>query len=173
MLDIKFEGQKPNEDVVALFHKSHWSYLKSYFLSIFLIILPIVVYLISHSAQISVLFFIVCWASAIFSIGRIWYLWTNNIYLVTNIRVIALMQNGIFDRKFQESYLDSVCQVVANIKGMTRSMLDFGDVLVQTEAEMWLIDVEHPNVAKNAIFEALENHRKLSGSNKSDIVFKD
>jgi len=92
--------------------------------------------------------------------GRTWFLWSNNIFLVTNIRVIALVQEAIFKRKFREAYLDDVCQVEAVVNGLSRSIFNYGEVLVQTEAEMWLNCIERPYEAKQTIFEALEVRKR-------------
>lgn len=156
MLDIKFEGQKQGEEVVALFHRSIWSYLKSLLLLILLLILPIVAQLLFSYAPLTNVCIVIAVFAFIIIIARTWFLWTNNIFLVTNIRVIALVQDAIFKRKFREAYLDDVCQVDAVVSGVSKSMFNYGDVLVQTEAEFWLTNIETPYDAKQTIFEALE-----------------
>lgn len=160
MLDINFAGQKPEEEVMALFHISIWAYLRQMVVTVILIILPLPVYILSHNPQLGVVCWVLGWTLALYMMGRTWYLWSHNIVLVTNIRVIALVQDGIFSRHFKESYLDSICQVTARVKGPFRTTLDFGDVLVQTEAELWLESLEKPYDVKQSIFEAIEERKK-------------
>ncbi len=160
MLDIQFEGQKEGEEVFALFHKSLWSHLKTLIWTpIFIggVIWSVVSFGFSAPTSVALAIAVI---GLLYSIGRPVYLWANNLYLVTNLRIIALEQNGFLDRSLSESYLDDVCQVTANVRGPVAAMFGFGNVLVQTEAELWLKQVESPYDVKHAIFQAVEERKR-------------
>lgn len=92
-------------------------------------------------------------------IFKIWYLYTRTAVLITNMRVVAFIQKGIFFREKHEIYLSDICQISAQIKGLRQSMFNFGDVLVQTEKEMWLEDIEKPYEVNDALFNALRQKK--------------
>ncbi len=107
------------------------------------------------------------YAAWIFGIGftlmayfilRAWYCWNKSLFFITNLRVIALTQEGIFSQKKEESYLEDICQTAAKVKGFRQSIFHYGRVLVQTEAELWLEDIERPHEVNDAIFDAVRKH---------------
>lgn len=94
----------------------------------------------------------------VFALMRVKYMWNRSQFLITNLRVIALVQTGFFVREKHEAYLSDVCQVSAKVKGVFQSMFNYGRVLVQTETDLWLEDVEKPYEMNDALFNAV--HRK-------------
>lgn len=64
--------------------------------------------------------------------------WTNyylDVWVITNERLIALEQRGLFNRSVLELKLSRVQDVTANVKGMLHTLFDYGDVRVQTAGE--------------------------------------
>ena len=171
MIDIQFDGQKKNEEVVAVYRISVLHYFRSILLMILLLIIPVTLTVFWGLQSYTPILFIICLALLLSNMFRTWYLWHNSLFLVTNVRVIALTQEGFFNRKLRESYLESICQVTATVKGFMHTTFNFGKVLVQTEAEMWLEDIERPYQAKDAIFTAIREYKKEG--NKSKLIFSD
>ncbi len=158
MLNITFDGQKDGEKVIAVFHKSPVAYSKSILSGSLCIVLGIVFGIIANIPELIPLGVIL----AIMIFVRIWFLWAHNVYLVTNIRVVTVTQDRLFEIKFHESYLASICQVNARINGLLESAFNYGEVMVQTEGELWLKGVENPERVKTAIFKAIEQHKTES-----------
>lgn len=138
---------------------------------ILLLVAPLVITIFWSIQSYTFTLFVVCSILLLLTMFRTWYLWHNNLFLVTNVRVIALTQEGFFNRKLRESYLESICQVTATVKGFMHTTFNFGKVLVQTEAEMWLEDIERPYQAKDAIFTAIREYKKEG--NKSKLIFSE
>jgi hypothetical protein len=173
MIDIQFDGQKKNESVVGVYRISPLHYIKSIIVLMILILLPILITIFGGIKSYTTLLFVICLAIFFTNLFRTWYLWHNNLFIITNVRVIALTQEGFFDRKLRESYLESICLVTASIKGFLHTTFDFGKVLVQTEAEMWLEDIEKPYEAKDAIFNAIRDFKKNGNETKLNLVDDD
>jgi len=77
----------------------------------------------------------------------IWFLWNNGTYVVTNQRVIRIDQLGLFNRQISEAEIDKIQEISTEIKGPIRTMLNFGDVKIQTasrEGRVVLEDVVDP-----------------------------
>ncbi|MEX1123884.1 MAG: PH domain-containing protein [Patescibacteria group bacterium] len=77
----------------------------------------------------------------------IWFLWNNGTYVMTNQRVIRIDQLGIFRRQISEAEIDRIQEISTEIDGPIRTMLNFGDVKIQTasrEGRVVLEDVVDP-----------------------------
>lgn len=64
--------------------------------------------------------------------------WINyylDVWVVTNERMLALEQQGLFNRTVVEMRLSRVQDVTAHVKGIFHTVLDFGDVRVQAAGE--------------------------------------
>jgi hypothetical protein len=58
-----------------------------------------------------------------------------DIWIVTNFRIIAIVQRNIFNRTISEHQLEKIQDVSANQTGFWQTFFDFGDVEVQTASE--------------------------------------
>ncbi|MBI5421199.1 MAG: PH domain-containing protein [Parcubacteria group bacterium] len=86
--------------------------------------------------------------------------WTTNYYLdvvlITNRRLLKVEQKGLFARDIAEMRLERIQDISVDIMGLIPSLLNFGDLKVQTagEEEAFVIsDIPDPNGIKNTIFE--------------------
>ncbi len=171
MLEIEFDGQKEGEEVLALFHKSIWVFIKDFALAIFFLALPFIVLILKGATGVTSWSIVIGLFLFFYFGGRGLYLWSNNLFLVTNLRVISLNQSNFFSRRLEEAYLDEVSQVSAEIKGPIKTWLNFGQVMVQTEGQMFLEDVERPYIVKQAIFDSIRaggENRQKGGERRRD-----
>lgn len=159
MLEIEFDGQKEGEEVLALFHKHPMVFGRDILIALALLAI-IVISLINFgfSSTTSWAIFI-CLPLSILFLIRFYYLWSNNLFLITNTRIIAMVQKGFFSRRLEESYLDDICQVNARVYGFVHSWLDYGNVEIQTEGLQTLEDVEHPYDVKNAAYNVIRKFK--------------
>jgi hypothetical protein len=68
----------------------------------------------------------------IFMAFVIYYL---NVQIVTNKRVVDITQNGLLSHTVSELELSHIEDVTTEVKGLLPTMLNFGDVYIQTAAE--------------------------------------
>ena len=83
-----------------------------------------------------------------------------DIYLVTTHRVLDVAQKGMFSRTVSELDLSRVQDVTSEVKGMLRTILNYGDVFIQTasEKERFVFEeVAHPDDIRKRILELVEN----------------
>ena len=58
-----------------------------------------------------------------------------DIWIITNDRVISVEQKSLFSRVFSEKELDTMQDITSSVKGFLPTMLNYGDVYIQTAAE--------------------------------------
>jgi len=88
-----------------------------------------------------------------------WYL---DIWIVTDRRIINIEQHGLFGRTVSELMLYNVQDVTSQIKGFVRTVLDYGDIEIQTASErvrFTFDNVAHPNHVAKRILELAAGQR--------------
>jgi len=68
--------------------------------------------------------------ATLFFIG--WLDYYLDVAIITNERIVDIDQEGLFNRKVSELHFSKVQDATAEVKGIMRTMLNFGDVQVQT-----------------------------------------
>ena len=68
-----------------------------------------------------------------------YYTWINDIYVLTNKRVLATDQRQVFEREVKEVRYDRIQEVSHEVKGIYSTMLNVGDVRIKTAAGIDLI----------------------------------
>lgn len=90
-----------------------------------------------------------------------WLNWKNNLWCVTNLRVVD--ESGFFSRYSKESPLDKINNVEYDQSFWGR-LMGFGDVDIQTAAELGETTYElirKPKLLKDTITHAQEEYKKL------------
>ncbi len=83
-------------------------------------------------------------------------------WIVTTERIINIEQKGLFKRVASETHVGLIQDSSAEIKGMIRTFLDYGDVHVQTAGEakrFHFKSVPHPERIRNTILKLAERDR--------------
>jgi uncharacterized membrane protein YdbT with pleckstrin-like domain len=140
-----FSGQLENETIVAVIHR-HWFNILSHFLTIlifgilaflFFFLAPLVTAALDITLSTSLLFFITStiflflWVYAFF----IWIDYYFDVWIITDERILNIEQKGLFTRVASEVNFGRVQDVTTKIEGFLPTMLDYGDILIQTAGE--------------------------------------
>jgi len=86
--------------------------------------------------------------------------WTNyylNIWIITDRRVIDIVQNGLFSRELITARLEKVQDVTTNTEGILHTLFDFGTVVIHTADDMVNIVITNaarPGLAREKILNA-------------------
>ncbi len=91
-----------------------------------------------------------------------------DVWLVTNERIIAIEQRGLFNRIHNELHLSRVEDVTCEVKGVFATLFNYGDIIIQTAGmEQNSIFREVPNVYKinEQIIKLADTWRKNNTSN--------
>lgn len=162
-----FEGKKENEEV-KIFLYSYWIVIlfKSLFYA-FISIIPLVPFLIfiTYLQQQGVLaivfFFLIAYYMLIWSLyfyELMLYLLDN--WIVTNERILDIVQKGFFNRTTSELSLHKVQDITVKTHGFIQTMFDFGDVEIETAGaalnKFKFRQVPRPNLVKDRIMKLVE-----------------
>jgi len=86
-----------------------------------------------------------------------------DVFILTDKRILDIEQKGLFNRTVSELRLYRTQDVTAEVKGVLRSLFDYGNVYVQTAGEeerFHFEDIPHPNHVAKMILEWSEEDRK-------------
>lgn len=140
-----FQGQRDNEEIFSVIHR-HWFNIFIHFLIIlifsFLLIasflfLPALFpdIITSQNVRFFVFventFFIFVWLFGFLT----WIDYYFDVWVITSERIVNIEQKGLFVRQISELGLTRVQDVTATVEGVIPTVLNFGDVYVQTAGE--------------------------------------
>ena len=86
-----------------------------------------------------------------------------DMWIVTTERVIDIEQLGLFNRTTSELHLAAIQDVSAEIKGVTATFLDYGDVYVQTAGSVTHFHfqaIPHPERVRETILRLVDEDKK-------------
>lgn len=144
-LRYHFENQHEKEEILDIIHR-HWFGIFLHFVSIILITL----FLLGSFLLQPLLFpqmngagtarffsfiqntlFIFIWLYGFL----IWIDYYFDVWIITNERVVNIEQKGLFVRVVSELRFDRIQDVTSTVTGLIPTVLNYGDVAVQTAAE--------------------------------------
>ena len=103
------------------------------------------------------------WLVAVWILGFV--AWTNfylDVWIITNQRVIDIEQKGFFHREVASCHLEDVQDITTNIAGLIPTLLNYGDLRIQTAGEsreFLLTLAARPDFVKQKINEAKQKAR--------------
>ena len=139
-----FQGQHENEQVLRVIHRHWFNIIVHFSVVIFsgffvigsLSILPLLspaglpgtsalFHFIQNTALLSL--WLYCFL--------VWIDYYLDVWIVTNERIVNIEQKGLFSRHISELRFSKVQDVTSSANGLIATILNFGDVYVQTAAE--------------------------------------
>ena len=151
------EGEK-----IAFEIRRHWYVLASESsLIVLLALLPFILLALSGTLELTdqsmlvVVFTSAAWLMLLW--GTFFVVWTNyylDVWVVTTHRIVDIEQFGLFSRDVSEFRLDRVQDITIEVKGVLPTLLNFGDLHVQTAGMMRELKIKHvhdPYEVKNRI----------------------
>jgi uncharacterized membrane protein YdbT with pleckstrin-like domain len=155
---------QPDERVILEAHR-HWlALLRNIIMSIFLVILPFVIFSVLNKIGIPVVelgllpLFVFLTSAWAFVIWIFFYVaWTDyylDILVLTDKRLIDVEQRGLFSREVSELRIENIQDATVQVNGLLETLLDLGSIHVQTAAssrEFVIKHVPHPSKVKDII----------------------
>ena len=148
-----------NNENILLITRQHWIKLVLPFF-VWLVIAVFSIWLLQTTGLIITL------VAALYPMIE-WLLWKNNLWCVTNLRVVD--ESGFFSRYSKESPIDKINNVEYD-QSIFGRLLGYGNVDIQTAAEMGETTYElihHPKLLKNTITHAQEEYKKSAIKNQA------
>ncbi len=139
-----FQGQHDGERVQEVIHR-HWFNILTHFIAVFLLTFALLGSLIFVSLLFPELgekqgrfflfventLFVFLWLYSFL----IWIDYYFDVWIITDERIINIEQKGLFVRHTSELKFSNVQDVTTIVQGLIPTVLNYGDVLVQTAAE--------------------------------------
>lgn len=154
--NVKFVGTDAEEVIVLLLRK-HWlTNLPWIIMGAILIAVPlpfvyfpVLEFMPERFLVVTILFWYLATSAYILEKFISWFF---NVYIVTDERVFDVDFHNLVYREISDANIDAIQDVTSTIGGVIRTSFDYGDVIIQTSAEIPQIDfqaVPHPDrVAK-------------------------
>lgn len=164
-----FEGKRENEVVLLCLHRHWFTLFGTFVFAFFGALLPFVLIVIFGSAivdyglgKIVVFLFVAYYMVGWYTIGYTFTMYLMDIWIVTNQRVIDSTQNGFFNRAIAEISLKNIQDVATSVNGLIPTLMNFGDVDVQSAGEIVHFkfkQIPNPQNVKDVISKATREYR--------------
>jgi len=154
---ITFEGQKPKEQVINFGRKHPLVMSKMGLIILAVALLIFGLFLKFGFSSVTSYITIITGIIGAVYFSRCWFIYNHSIYIISSDRVISMDQRGFFSRRVSESALDKIVNVTQDVKGLVRTIFDFGDIVIQTSGSgnensiIKLIDVPDPGELQKKI----------------------
>lgn len=172
---------KEGEEIIVIIKKYPLVFIGPIIISAVFIIAPFFfLYPLFHQGLWGViLFFILLLSGITFSI-RQFVIYSFNIFVITNQRIIDIDQKGFFDRTVSESTYDKIQDVSFRLKGVFQTMFHYGSIIIQTagtQANLELSGIKDPEKVQDLITKlqrefSREKSKELSASELIEMVKK-
>lgn len=155
--EISFDGQRQGEDVLVVWRKHPWVLAKPGFISVGIVLLVAIFLRFFGASGMTSLAIVVGLIAIGLIAGLGLFKWFNGMYILTSERLIDVDQRSVFHRVVGELPIEHIQDVAYEVKGPFATMLNFGNVVVQTIGGGTTITmevVESPHAVQQAILEA-------------------
>lgn len=163
----EFNELKEGEQLIFVMRKHWWFFIKFFFqvLGILIIVSGLLFLQVAYSWIIIIISLILI-AGLFF---YYWFLWKNDMYILTDQRLIDIDRNNIFHKQVTEVSLDKIQDVSYTISGMIAMMFNFGKISIQTAGQGENVDillVPRPQELQKQINQTFHNYREKIGHAK-------
>ena len=143
---FSFSGQRQGERVIDAVKNHPFILFPSGLKSIIVLVAGISVYLFWPSQYSGLLILI----AALIAFGiffRVYFDYSQSVFVITNQRVINVGQNGFWKRKITETEIDKIQDVASETSGIFRTMFKFGDLIIRTAGVSDGSEIRAKNIA--------------------------
>lgn len=164
-----FEGKKDGEEVIIFLHRHWFTITKQIGLIVLYVFIPFIVIgifgktisslgLLPIYAVLWGVYYMILWYLLFYSLT----MYTLDTWIVTNMRIINSVQHGFFNRSISELSLDKIQDVAFDVDGALATMLNFGNIKVQTagsERHFTFEDTPSPQKVKDIIMKLVSSKK--------------
>lgn len=153
---------KEDEEIIELVRKYPLVFFWPILVSTVFIIAPFFfLYPLFHWSAWGVLVFFVVLGIGVLLLFRIFFVYSFNVFIITNQRIIDIDQRGLFDRTVSETIYEKIEDVSFRIKGIIQTIFHYGSIVIQTAANQVNIElqgIKDPERIHHIIVENQQNH---------------
>lgn len=161
---------KNNEELARVIHQHALVFFRPALIALILIILPFfLMFLLFRWQETGLVLFFILLVIGLIAIIRIAVLWSGNVFLITNQRVILFKQRGLFDKQVLEADFEDLQDVAFRIKGFWQTVGRYGSLRIQIlNSETSLIVSKIPQPSQ--VQQLLLSIKKKNGDNGDFMV---
>ena len=162
---VYFDGQRDNERVLAVWRRHPWTLAQPAGAVLFLSLLVIASFRFFGASTTTSLLLGTWLIGAPAVVGYTWYRWWNDVYLLTNQRLIDVDQKKLFHRVVAEAPLENVQDVSFETRGVVQTIFNYGTVFVKTASvttEIAMEGVTDPQSVQQAVLRAADRVRRTA-----------
>lgn len=131
-MPYQFRGQHRNEEVLAICRRHPFVLLRPMLAAVLVVLVPLLVDVFVPTGVVLAVAVLACLVVGI-SVGLVgWYSWNNSLFLLTNERVVLLVQKGLLAREFIEVGLANIQQVSHGVKGLWATLMGYGTLTLSS-----------------------------------------
>ena len=167
---FKFAEQDDNEQILVVLRPHWFTNVRWIILSFIMLFAPILIRfvpLLAFFPSNYQFIFVVAWYVITFIFAFESFIsWYFDVFIITSERVIDIEFNNLLNKKFSEAGIEKIQDTTSTITGISETLFNDGDVLIQTAAEINEITFEKvPNPDK--VIKILQQLRE-EAQNKHD-----
>lgn len=171
--DNSFDGEENGEKVILLIRRHPFFILLKMLVFALLAIVPLSLIgyfsdflfdngLLDPAFFLLSLWYLFIWSGVFYSLT----MYTLDVWIVTDRRIIDSKQHGFFSRTTSELHLNRIQDISVNTDGVIHTFLKFGDLNIQTagvEERFNFSQIPHPEKVKDQIMKLITsiNHHPL------------
>jgi uncharacterized membrane protein YdbT with pleckstrin-like domain len=171
---VSFDLQHEDEPVLLLLRQHPIVNIPWIIIAILLSLAPIILFplvpaLLQFFPGRFAMIAVIGWYTIVFGYALEQFLiWFYNIYIITDERIIDVDFYNLLFKKVSEAKLENIEDISASNSGFLQSIVDYGDITIQTAAEVPEIEFErvpHPDRVQKLLSELLdqEEQEKIEG----------
>lgn len=154
--EYHFHGQRAKEHVMLVRNQHFLVLTPKILIAVITLVIP---YLLIKFPSIVTTYGLVIYGIVfLYWVGHHLYSYRQSVSIITNERIISVLQRGFFNAKITEAELNRIQDVSSDIKGVLQTAFGFGDVTIRTASEslLVLVNVPKPYDVQQAIVRALK-----------------
>lgn len=170
---------KEDEEIIQIVRIYPLIFIIPFTISALLVIAPFffLFYLFNKLGWIGVIIFFCSLLFGILIALRQIIIYSLNVFVITNQRIIDIDQKGFFDKTVSESTFDKIQDVSYRIKGLFQTVFHYGDIIIQTagtKANLELSGIKNPQKVQELIaklvHEISENKKGNNNLSATELV---
>ena len=89
-----------------------------------------------------ILFFFLLFLAFVLGL-KAWVIWSKNIFIITNQRIIDIDQHGFFNKTVSECNYEKIQDISFTVKGVFATLFHFGSLQIQTAANIANLELNY------------------------------
>lgn len=160
-----FDGQRDGEEILFVWRRNLATLLRDGLIVVGLSLAVVYSFAVAGASLMSSLLLGLWLITVPITIGLAYYKWWNDLYVLTNQRLVDVDQKKLFHRAVAEAPLANIQDVSFEQRGIVQTLLNYGTVIVQTASVSTRIDMvglTDPQAVQQAILRTVAAAKKPS-----------